>query len=109
MTPEFSKIEVKESETKIKNVSKDFEEKVAKLQEGLKNQKDLLEEQRVLEAQSNQTIKDLSTALESWRNKRRWIPMLEKQLEYADRPISSWNAIPSSASSSGPRPQARSR
>ncbi|ULT81873.1 hypothetical protein L3Y34_011676 [Caenorhabditis briggsae] len=47
--------EVKESKIKIKNVSKDFEEKMAELQEGLKNQKYLLEEQRILEVQSNQT------------------------------------------------------
>ncbi|UMM41180.1 hypothetical protein L5515_017554 [Caenorhabditis briggsae] len=39
--------EVKESKIKIKNVSKDFKEKMAELQEGLKNQKYLLEEQRV--------------------------------------------------------------
>ncbi|PIC48248.1 hypothetical protein B9Z55_007297 [Caenorhabditis nigoni] len=94
---------INESETKIKNVSKDYEEKMAKLRVELKNQKTLLEEQRVLEAQRNkeaerekslmkQTIKDLSTALESMRRDQKWIPMMEEQLEDADKQLDSEKA-----------------
>ncbi|CAO4366894.1 unnamed protein product [Caenorhabditis nigoni] len=94
---------INESETKIKNISKDYEEKMSKLQDELKNQKALLEEQRVLEAQRNeeaererslmnQTIKDLSTALESMRRDQKWIPMMEEQLEDAAKQLESEKA-----------------
>ncbi|CAO4366895.1 unnamed protein product [Caenorhabditis nigoni] len=91
---------VQESETKIQNVSKDHKEKMEKLQEELKTQKALLGEQRIMEAQKiekaerersllKQTIKDLSTALESIRKDQKWIPMLEEQLEDADKQLES--------------------
>ncbi|PIC48252.1 hypothetical protein B9Z55_007298 [Caenorhabditis nigoni] len=91
---------VQESGTKIQNVSKDYEEKIANLQEDLKTQKALLGEQRIMEAQKiekaerersllKQTIKDLSTALESMRRDQKWIPMMEEQLEDADNQLES--------------------
>ncbi|CAO4366892.1 unnamed protein product [Caenorhabditis nigoni] len=87
---------VQESEINFKNISEDCEEKMAKFQVELKNQKTLLEKQRVLEAQRNeeaerersvmkQTIKDLSNALESIRKDQKWISMMEKHLEDADK------------------------
>ncbi|UMM20060.1 hypothetical protein L5515_015425 [Caenorhabditis briggsae] len=92
---------VQESETNIHSIRKGYEMKgyemkMAELQEELKNQKALLEEQRVLEAQRNkeaekerssmeQTIKDISTALESLRKEQRSVQMLEEQLEHAER------------------------
>ncbi|CAO4364283.1 unnamed protein product [Caenorhabditis nigoni] len=97
----FSKI--REQEISIHNIKKGYEGKMAKLQEELKNRKDFLEEQRVLEAQRNreaerertlmeQTIKDLSTALESLRQDQKWIPMMEEQLEDADKQLKSEKA-----------------
>ncbi|PIC48242.1 hypothetical protein B9Z55_007295 [Caenorhabditis nigoni] len=94
-------------ETKIQNLNKDHGEKMGTLQEELKNQKALLEETRVLEAQKvlteqkkneeaereksvmKQTIKDLSNALESIRKDQKWIPMMEEQLENADKELES--------------------
>ncbi|CAS00866.1 Protein CBG26191 [Caenorhabditis briggsae] len=114
MTAEFSKIQaamgteltqkeelileltskVQESETNIHSIRKGYEMKMAELQEELKNQKALLEEQRDLEAHRNkeaekerssmeQTIKDISTELESLRKEQRSVQMLEEQLEHA--------------------------
>ncbi|ULU08130.1 hypothetical protein L3Y34_019311 [Caenorhabditis briggsae] len=114
MTAEFSKIQaamgteltqkeelileltskVQGSETNIHSIRKGYEMKMAELQEELKNQKALLEEQRDLEAHRNkeaekerssmeQTIKDISTELESLRKEQRSVQMLEEQLEHA--------------------------